>query len=108
MRIKLMALGILAVICTWLISACTHDEGDVAETDGIVEITNAHISRTADGFMVTGEVDGAITSIAATSVEGPGVESLFAADKSTNATDTCYICRCRPGVGCACVPIDCR
>jgi hypothetical protein len=108
MRIKRMALGILAAMCTWAISACTHEEYDATATDDIVEITNAHISQTPDGFAVTGEVDGAITTIHATSVEGPGGVSLFAAEKHTNATDTCYICRCRPGVGCACVPIDCR
>ena len=108
MRIKLMALGILAVMCTWLIPACMHEDYDVAGADRIVEITNAHISQTPDGFVVTGEVEGVITSIDAPSVEGPGVESLFAAEKNTNAKDTCYICRCRPGGACVCVPIDCR
>jgi hypothetical protein len=96
------------VMCTWLISACMHEEYDVAGTDGIVEITNAHISQTPDGFVVTGEVEGGITSINATSVEGPGAESLFAAEKHTNADDRCYVCRCRPGGGCVCVRIDCR
>ena len=108
MRIKLMVLGIFAVMCTWLIAACVHEENDVAATDGIVVITNAHVSQTPDGFAVTGEVDGAMTTINATSVDGPGGESLFAAEKHTNAADSCWICRCRPGGGCLCVPIDCR